>query len=315
MKSSSDLFPVSLMKADVLDDTYIEDTYLLKPNNSPDQTVQIAVTRLGYYNSEGARGMPVILFHGAFSNRSCWMQPEEQGVAKTLLDNGFDPWMVDLRGHGDSPVNQQYQNNSLEAYAQFDLPAIQAFVYEKTGQPSIWTGHSWGGVLIATAVAGKYLDESKIKALVLLGSQVTRYPFALRVPFLRITAKIIATIKHQHFAPALGPEAEPKGVAKEFIRWSSLWLGWRDSKKQALKKSWKATRLPILSVAASRDRSDPPKHCRKLINWVEQSVKKDFIVAGKASGFDTEYSHRDLIASSKAQTELWPRIIHWLKEV
>lgn len=315
MKSSSDLFPVSLMKADVLDDTYIEDTYLLKPNNSSDQTVQIAVTRLGYYQSESARGIPVILFHGAFSNRSCWMQPDDQGVAKTLLDSGFDPWMVDLRGHGDSPVNQQYEKNSLETYAQYDLPAIQAFVHEKTGGSAVWAGHSWGGVLIATAVACEHLDQSKMKALVLLGSQVSRYPIALRIPFIRLIAKVFISLKSQHSAPALGPEAEPKGIAKEFVRWSSLLFGWRTSKKQSLKKAWKNMTLPVFGIAASRDHSDPAKHCKKLINWAEQSPKQEFLVAGKSSGFETDYTHRDLVASSKAQTELWPKIIDWLNKV
>jgi hypothetical protein len=52
MKSSSALFPVALMRAEVLSSELTEDTYLLKPNNSPDPSAQIALSRLGYYDKK-----------------------------------------------------------------------------------------------------------------------------------------------------------------------------------------------------------------------------------------------------------------------
>ncbi len=115
MKSSSSLFPVSLLRADLVAESYIEDTYLLKPNNSSDNSVQIAVTRLGFQGEEdrASKGVPVVLLHGSFSNRGFWFSGGGKGFAKSLLEAGFDPWMVEARGHGDSPVNDNYRDNNL----------------------------------------------------------------------------------------------------------------------------------------------------------------------------------------------------------
>ena len=46
MQSSSDLFPVALMSAEFRGDLS-EDVYRLKPSNSPDFSVELALTRLG----------------------------------------------------------------------------------------------------------------------------------------------------------------------------------------------------------------------------------------------------------------------------
>lgn len=46
MQSSSKLFPVALVSAELRGDL-VEDVYRLKPNNSPDRSVELALTRLG----------------------------------------------------------------------------------------------------------------------------------------------------------------------------------------------------------------------------------------------------------------------------
>ena len=65
MQSSSDLFPVALISAERRGDLS-EDVYRLKPGNSPDWSVEIAVTRLGMADDSAPRGVPVILLHGSF---------------------------------------------------------------------------------------------------------------------------------------------------------------------------------------------------------------------------------------------------------
>ena len=47
MQSSSKLFPVALVSAELRGDL-TEDVYLLKPGNSPDGSVALALTRLGH---------------------------------------------------------------------------------------------------------------------------------------------------------------------------------------------------------------------------------------------------------------------------
>src|SRR5262245_11662958 len=123
MQSSSDLFPVALMSAELRGDL-TEDVYRLKPSNSPDPSVELVLTRLGRFGQEAARGVPVILVHGSFSNRRFWYSPKGLGLAPHLARAGFDAWIVEMRGHGLSPRNQQYRRNRVADYARYDLPAV-----------------------------------------------------------------------------------------------------------------------------------------------------------------------------------------------
>src|SRR5690606_30956891 len=143
MQSSSELFPVALLSAELRADLS-EDVYLLKPGKSPDPSVELALTRLGRADQSGPRGVPVVLLHGSFSNRRFWYSPRCLGAGPYLARLGFDVWLVEMRGHGLSPRNRDYRRNRLGDYVRHDLPAIAAFVMEQSGQRPHWVGHSMG---------------------------------------------------------------------------------------------------------------------------------------------------------------------------
>lgn len=310
MKSSSSLFPVALMRADN-HDGIAEDTYLLKPNNSPDRSVQFALTRLTYSGAAG-KGVPVIMVHGSFSNRGFWLSNTGKGLAMHLLEEGFDPWMLDLRGHGDSPVNKQYSTNNMEDYARYDLPSVQAFVCEQTAQKPVWLGHSYGGVAIATTLASKTINASDVAAVILIGSQVTRFPFLLRMPLLRLGARVLLRTREQ-LTTERGPEAEPAGIAREFARWAGLFTGWRPKKGPKYRLALGGVNLPVLGIGAAADKGDPAKHCQKLVNMFA-GEDKTFINLGIKQGYSMNYGHVNMIISEAAQREVWPLISTWLKD-
>ena len=158
MQSSSKLFPVALLSAELRGDL-TEDIYRLKPGNSPDTSVALALTRLGLADADAGSRVPVILLHGSFSNRRFWYSARGLGLGAYLAREGFDVWLAEMRGHGLSPRNRQYRFNTVADYARYDLPAIAAFVTEKSGQTPHWIGHSMGGITLAAAVGGNYLNE------------------------------------------------------------------------------------------------------------------------------------------------------------
>lgn len=147
MQSSSHLFPVALISAERRGDL-IEDVYRLKPGNSLDFTVELAVTRLGLVATPDVRGVPVILLHGSFSNRRFWYSPKGIGLGAYLARAGFDVWIPEMRGHGLSARNEAYRHNRVADYARYDLPAIAASFSSRvdrrrTGSDTPWVARRW----------------------------------------------------------------------------------------------------------------------------------------------------------------------------
>ena len=161
MQSSSSLFPVALLSAERRGDLS-EDVYRIKAGNSPDRSVELAVTRLGLADQSEVRGTPVILLHGSFSNRRFWYSPKGIGLGAYLARAGFDVWIPEMRGHGLSPRNREYRHNRVADYARYDLPVIAAFVSEQCGRAAHWIGHSLGGTTLAAALGGQYLGAEQV---------------------------------------------------------------------------------------------------------------------------------------------------------
>lgn len=313
MQSSSELFPVALISAEFRGDLS-EDVYRLKPGNSPDASVELALTRLGLATHGVSRGAPVILLHGSFSNRRFWYSPKGIGLGPYLARAGFDVWIAEMRGHGLSPRNRSYKRNRVTDYVRHDLPAIAAFVREQTAQVPHWIGHSLGGITLAAALGGHYLGEEQVASAALFGSQVSRIYWPLKVPPLewgsRLLLKRFAAISGSRLKR--GPEDEPIGLALEGLRWHGLFGRFGDSKRD-----WWAglaeVRVPVLAVSAAGDYQDPAWACRKLLEQFG-SQTREFLCLGKKNGFADDYGHVEMLVSRPAQGEVWPLVEHWLRE-
>ncbi|MFD2644509.1 alpha/beta fold hydrolase [Pseudomonas japonica] len=312
MQSSSSLFPVALLRAERCGDLS-EDVYRLKAGNSPDPSVELALTRLGMADQDAVRGVPVILLHGSFSNRRFWFSPRGIGLGAHLARAGFDVWIAEMRGHGLSPRNRDYNANRVADYAAYDLPAIAAFVHEQTAQPAHWLGHSLGGTTLAAALGGRYLDETRIASAAFFGTQVSRTYWPLKIPPLewgsRLLLKRFPHISGSRFKR--GPEDEPIGLAIESMRWFGLFGRFGDKERD-----WWAglaeVRVPVLTVAGAGDFQDPVWACRKLFEQIGSDDKR-FLRLGKEEGFDN-FGHVDMLVSKPAQTQVWPLVERWLRD-
>ncbi len=311
MQSSSELFPVALISAEIRGEL-TEDVYLLKPNNSPDNTVELALTRIGLRERSGDLGEPVVLLHGSFSNRRFWCSPLGIGAGAHLARQGFDVWILELRGHGLSPRNRDYTKNRVSQYVRYDLPAVAAFVQEQNGLAPHWVGHSLGGIVLAAALGGGYLDEASAASAALFGSQISRIYWPLKVPPVEWAGRLLLKGFDQVSGSRLkrGPEDEPIGLVKESLRWHGLFGRFGDSERD-----WWAgladVRVPLLAAAGAGDTQDPAWACRKLFEQFG-SAQKEYHCLGKADGFSQDYGHVDMLVSKGAQKEVWPLLAAWL---
>ncbi len=311
MQSSSELFPVALISAEIRGEL-TEDVYLLKPNNSPDNTVELALTRIGLRERSGDLGEPVVLLHGSFSNRRFWCSPLGIGAGAHLARQGFDVWILEMRGHGLSPRNRDYTRNRVSQYVRYDLPAVAAFVQEQNGLAPHWVGHSLGGIVLAAALGGGYLDEASAASAALFGSQISRIYWPLKVPPVEWAGRLLLKGFDQVSGSRLkrGPEDEPIGLVKESLRWHGLFGRFGDSERD-----WWAgladVRVPLLAAAGAGDTQDPAWACRKLFEQFG-SAQKEYHCLGKADGFSQDYGHVDMLVSKGAQKEVWPLLAAWL---
>ena len=312
MQSSSRLFPVALLGAELCGDLS-EDIYLLKPRNSPDATVELAVTRLGRADAPGARGVPVIMLHGSFTNRRFWFSPKGIGFGAHLARAGFDIWIPEMRGHGLSPRNASYRHNRVADYARYDLPAIAEFVMEQTGQAPHWMGHSLGGVVLAAAAGGGYLEQRNASSLTLLGSQVSRVYLPLKLPPVEWSGHLLLSCMSHLSGVRLGqgPEDEPIGVAREALRWHGL-FGRFGAGPENWWQGLATVRIPVLAVSAEGDRQDPPAACERLLRQFG-SACREHLCLGPLNGFSSPFGHVEMLISKTAQREVWPVLTDWLQ--
>jgi pimeloyl-ACP methyl ester carboxylesterase len=311
MHSSSSLFPVALISAERRGDL-VEDVYRLKPANSPDYSVEIAVTRLGLALQPDTRGVPVVLLHGSFSNRRFWYSPKGIGLGAYLARAGFDVWIAEMRGHGLSSRNQAYRANQVADYARYDIPAIAAFVREQSGQAAHWIGHSLGGTTLAAALGGGYLDLAGAASVALFGSQVSRVHWPLKIPPLQWLARLVLKPFEHISGPRLkrGPEDEPIGVVLESMRWNGLFGRFGDRETDWWAGLAKVD-VPALAVAAVGDQQDPVWACRKLFDQIG-SAQSRFLCLGREQGFSEDFDHVAMLVSKTAQREVWPLVVDWL---
>ena len=311
MQSSSQIFPVALISADIRGDLS-EDVYRLKPANSPDPSVELALTRLGRFGCEAERGVPVVLLPGSFSNRRFWYSPRGVGLGPYLARAGFDVWIAEMRGHGLSPRNRSYSRNRVSDYVRYDLPAIADFIHEQNPQAAHWLGHSLGGITLAGALGGRYLDEERVASVALFGSQISRVYWPLKLPPVewggRLLLKRFSVLSGSRLGR--GPEDEPIGLALESLRWHGLFGHFGDAEGD-----WWAglreVRVPLLAVAAVGDTQDPAWACRKLLEQCGSGVR-EFLCLGRAHGFSSDFDHVQMLVSRAAQAEVWPLVEYWL---
>lgn len=313
MQSSSTLFPVALLSAERRGDLS-EDIYRIKAANSPDPSVELALTRLGLAEQPSARGVPVILLHGSFSNRRFWYSPKGIGLGPWLARQGFDVWIAEMRGHGLSPRNQHYARNTVADYARYDLPVIGAFVAEVSAQTPHWIGHSLGGITLAAALGGGYLQGDLVASAALFGAQVTRRHWPLRIPPFNWASRCLLK-RYAHISGTRlkrGPEDEPVGVGLEWLRWKGLFGRFGDAQRDW----WEGlgeVKLPLLAVAAVGDQQDPSWACHQLFEQFAGSHNQ-FIDLGRKAGFTDDFDHVRMLVSPQAQAEVWPLVGTWLQD-
>lgn len=102
-----------------------------------------------------AGGQPVLCVHGSIENGRVFYSNSGRGLAPFLAREGFDCYVLDLRGRGGSrpPISRASRFGQTEAIVEDIGLAATAIAARTGGAAQHWVAHSWGGVLLSSHLA------------------------------------------------------------------------------------------------------------------------------------------------------------------
>jgi len=296
------------------------DTFLFQQRTQTSDGVSLAVWRCGRPPTEQSTQPAVVLIHGNYTNRRFWLSLSGRGLAAALCDAGFDVWIGETRGHGESDggpghPHPNYQRWQIEDVVRHDLAAIADAVRSGNSQPQHWIGHSFGGVYTLAALSLGTLERKRVASLIMAGSQVHEGQLWLTNRILNMGVRGTTRLLRRFPAKALrlGSEDEPPGISNETMLWKRT-QRWASPGGTDYSQGLAELDMPLLALAGCGDTMDPVSGCEKFIAPVG-STRKTLLTLGKAYGFQRDYGHVDMIVSRPAEQEVWPWITSWLKSV
>ena len=265
----------------------------------------------------GEDAPPGVLFlPGLFSDGEFFLKRNCQGAARPFLDVGFVAYLGSLRGHGLSrwPDRRRYDWN-FDTYIRHDVPDLIRAVSSMHSGPLFLLAHSMAGYAALASIGVDPSLQKRLVATVTLSSAVNDYSdggWSKRVQV--ASAPLVARLAGRFPARALrqGRWDEPAGVMRQFAQWA------RDGSFRSADGAsdyWQALRrvtLPVLvGIGAGDSFHASVPRARKLADHLGGEV--EFSVFGRESGLSWDPGHFDVIRGARAQAEVLPRVLAWLR--
>ena len=293
------------------------------------------------FNPE-APGEPILICHGIMGNPTNFLYPQDHAMVDTLVEQGYDCWVIDLRGnrHSSPPLGTSRYTATYDDYYMRDLPAAIDHIRTKTGSPSVhWIGHSMGGMLLYTyatvhgteaLASGTTLgtppgfDDLNQKPMPLVMALLTLCP-ALADPWIRALASLGPIVKiSASFAPInwkniasninffSTTEYAPPAVAQQMHDWASTNSWVLKEANINMMDALPKLDIPLHVLAGSLDPLAPLPSIEKFHAGLAHKDTR-FTPLGKKYGCENEYNHVDLVFSADGQEEVYLPIVDWLQ--
>jgi len=274
-----------------------------------------------FYNEKG--NTPIFFIHGYFEDGRIFFTKKGKGLAPYLAENGFDVFVCDMLGKGESePKIKKGFNHSQYEIITRDIPVYLDFIREKTGIKKIHLGaHSWGGV-IALAYLTRSQD-SNIKSMIAFSTKrriaIKGWKKFVGVDLVWDKYGTYLTKKHGYL-PAkkmkMGTEDEPIAYYKGANIWvkEKQWISPTDG--YDYHKELKKTQLPpILYITGRGDKLlGHPDDVKRLLEETGTHQKNTLQVVGKNTGFKNDYDHINILTHKDAPKDHFPFALEYLKQ-
>ncbi|MEV6008813.1 alpha/beta fold hydrolase [Streptomyces sp. NPDC051976] len=125
-----------------------------------------AVEEIPFRASDGVRlgltrvdaGRPdrpaVLVLHGHTASADMFLLPETRNLVDVLLDDGYEPWLLDWRGSCRLPYNETGQRYTYDDVALYDIPDAVAHIRGRIGdRPLFVVAHCIGSLTLSMSMA------------------------------------------------------------------------------------------------------------------------------------------------------------------
>ncbi|MCF3132404.1 alpha/beta hydrolase [Streptomyces olivochromogenes] len=103
----------------------------------------------------GDSGRPaVLLLHGHTASADMFLQPETRNLVDVLLDEGYEPWLLDWRGSCRLPYNETGRRYTYDDVALYDIPEAVAHIRGRIGddRPLFVVAHCIGSLSLSLSM-------------------------------------------------------------------------------------------------------------------------------------------------------------------
>ena len=268
-------------------------------------------------------GIPILMLHGTIENGKIFYTHSGKGLACYLAEQGFDVYVADFRGKGNSTpsIKEDSSHGQHEMITQ-DIPLFIKEVGKINNQPMHVICHSWGGVLFASALTRFPELLPTIASNICFGTKrsvlTSGIEKTLKVDWLwnRIAPRLA---KRKGFIDAkklkFGAESETLQFLQESIDWVKPG-SWQDStdnfnyKNAAKAINWPPTwHITGIADKVLGNVSD----VKAFINESDNSEALLSLLS-KKGGNALNYDHINILTHPLSVTDHFPDVVQWLNK-
>ncbi len=269
---------------------------------------------------EIANKTPILMLHGAMSNGRVFYSQKGRGLACFLARLGFTVYVLDSCGRGLSTpkLSKGFELGQGEVIRE-QLPLVQEFILQHTQASKVhWCGHSWGGVLMASAIARYDHLQHSVRSLLTFGSKRTIRTRSLKKWLMvdLVWNRLAPSIASGHGYLAadrwkMGMDNESKASLAQSIDWvKGDWIDHDDHFDYA--KAAKTAHWPVSWFIAGA--KDPvlgnPSDVKDMMSEC-QIPQTQFSLLSRANGYKHDYGHGDMLTHIDCEQDHFPMVGDW----
>ncbi|MCZ0991145.1 hypothetical protein O1M54_46330 [Streptomyces diastatochromogenes] len=96
----------------------------------------------------------MLLLHGHTASADMFLLPETRNLVDVLLDDGYEPWLLDWRGSCRLPYNETGRRYTYDDVALYDIPEAVAHIRGRIGErPLFAVAHCIGSLTLSLSMA------------------------------------------------------------------------------------------------------------------------------------------------------------------